>query len=77
MDVHLEAVLVEQYLALNADEVIALKGVHHLGHVIPHLGVDFAGFIAKEQRKVGVSPLFLADVFVLNEKDRNDLLVRL
>ena len=58
----LRAVLVDLDQALHLDEIVAVEGVHHLGHVVPHLGVHLAGAVAEAEREVKLAALLLADL---------------
>ena len=73
----LRAVLINLDQALHPHEVVAIEGVHHLGDVVPHLGVDVAGAVAQDQRQVRLAALLLADVLRLNQEHGRDHLVRL
>jgi len=61
VDGELRPVLVHLQDALHADEVVAVESVHHLGDVIPHLGVHFAALIAQGERQVWFAGLLLPD----------------
>ena len=64
-------------MPFDLDEIVAFEVVQHLGHVVPHLGVEFAGAVAKKQRKIKLAGLLLPDLFGLNQETGRDDLVRL
>src|SRR5437764_12256885 len=65
-------ILVDQ--PANLEEVVLLKGVDRVGNVVPHLGLDLAGAIAKRERKKNVSALLGLDLLGGDKKrGGNDL----
>ncbi len=77
MDRELGAILEDLQQSLDLDEIVALEGVDHVGDVIPHLGVHFAGAVAKQERKVRLSRFFLPHIFDMDQESGRDHLIRL
>ncbi len=50
MNGELRPVLEDLEQAFHFDEVVAIEGVHDLGDVVPHLGVEVARAVAEEER---------------------------
>ena len=59
------------------DEIVAVEGIEHVGDVVPHLGVEFAGAVAEHQRKVELAALLLPDLLGVDQETGRDHLVRL
>ena len=38
--------------AFDLDEIVAFEFVQDVGHVVPHLGVEFAGTVGQEEREI-------------------------
>ena len=76
MDSELKPFLVDLNQTLDFDEVVPVKGVHHLCHVVPHLGFQFAGAIGKLERKIGFTSFLLANLFGGDDKLRSSDFVR-
>ena len=76
MNGDLRAVLEELHHALDADEVVALKGVDDFADVIPHLGVKVASAVGQGQRQIGLTRFLLPDFLLLHEKYAQDGLIR-
>jgi hypothetical protein len=70
---------VVEYLrkAFDLDEVVAVERVHHFGHVVPHLGVKFAGAVAEGQREIKLAGLLLVDLLGVNQEAGSDYPVHL
>ena len=68
VDGELRAVVVELQKALHLDEIVAVERVHHLGHVVPHFGVDFAGAVGQQKREIRLAGALLPDLFGVNQK---------
>ena len=73
MDGDLRLILEGLDATANADKIIAFKTVHNFFDVVPHLGVNVAGFINQRQRQVWLARFLLTDIFRLDEKDRSDV----
>ncbi len=76
VDGELHAVVIQAHLAAHAYEVILAKRVGHFLHVVPHLGVYFAGLVHQHERQVRVACSLLLDVLALHEEDPVGLLAR-
>jgi hypothetical protein len=53
VDGELWAILKNLQQAFDFHKIVALEGIDHIGDVVPHLGVHFAGPVAQQQREVG------------------------
>ena len=51
VDGHLRPVVEDLHHALDPHEVVAIEGIDHFRHVVPHLGVQFAGAVGQTAAK--------------------------
>ncbi len=63
MNGELGAVLVNLNQALDLDEVVTVKRIHHLFDVVPHLGFDLARSIGQVKREIRITGFLLPDFF--------------
>ncbi len=77
MNRELRPVVVELHQPFDLDEVVALEGLDHLGHVVPHLAVDLAGAVRENQRQVRLTRALLPHFFRVNQKYGGRNFVRL
>ena len=73
----LRPVVVELHQPFDLDEVVALERLDNLGHVVPHLAVDFARAVRQNQRQVWLARALLPHFFRVNQKYRGRNFVRL
>ena len=64
-------------MPFDLDEIVAVEGLDHFGDVVPHLGVELAGAVAEEQRKIKLAALLLPDLLGLDQETGRDQSVRL
>ncbi|OYW11733.1 MAG: hypothetical protein B7X34_02755, partial [Acidobacteriia bacterium 12-62-4] len=77
MHCQLHPVLVNRRQAAHLDVVVAIEGVHHLRHVVPHLRVDITRLVAERQRQVRLARLLLPDLLVQHKERGLDGLIGL
>jgi len=68
VDGELRAIVVKLQQPFHLDEIVAVERVHHLGHVVPHFGVDFAGAVGQQKREIRLAGALLPDLFGVNQK---------
>ena len=71
----LPAAVVLLHHAFDLDEVVLLKRVHRVGHVVPHVGLQLAGAVGQRDRQVGVAVLLGLDLLGGDHEVRGDGLV--
>ena len=77
VDRQLRPVVEDLDQTLDLDEIAAVEGIHDLGDVVPHLGVDLAGTVAQQQRKIRFARFLLAHVFPMHQESGREHLVGL
>ncbi len=76
MDRELRAIVIKLEQPFYFDEIVAVEGIHDLGDVIPHLGVNLTAAIRQQHGEIRLSRALLPDLLCVNKKYRGSNFVR-
>ena len=77
VDGELRPVVVKLHQPFDLDEIVAVERLDDLRDVVPHLGVDLARAVGKDQREIRLSRAFLPDFLRADQEYGSGNFVRL